>query len=105
MKQRFPDVDLTRCLRGSGEGTELDVIVTPNSTTPGIGDVDPWRHRLVVKVRAPPEAGKANDEVEETLTSLFKAKAIVVRGHTQRMKVVHVDAPMPIVRSALEGRR
>lgn len=98
-------MDLTKCLRVSGEGTELDVIVTPNSTTPGIGDVDPWRHRLVIKVRAPPEAGKANDEVEEVLTSFFKAKATVVRGHTQRMKVVHVNAPPQGVRSSLEGQK
>jgi uncharacterized protein YggU (UPF0235/DUF167 family) len=56
----------------------------------------------VVKVRAPPEGGRANEEVEELLTSTLNAKVSVVRGHLQRMKVVHVEADCEQVRSALE---
>lgn len=98
-------MDLSKCLRPSGDGAELDIIVTPNSTTPGIQDVDPWRHRLVVKVRAPPEGGRANEEVEELLTEALGARATVSRGHTQRMKVVYVGSPADAVARALEGRR
>ena len=96
-------MDPSKCLRRSGDGTELDIIVTPNSIAPGVQEVNPWRHRLVVKVRAPPEAGKANEEVEELLGSTFGASVTVVRGHTQRMKVVYVQAPCDKVISVLEG--
>ncbi|MCG7844554.1 MAG: DUF167 domain-containing protein [Methanomassiliicoccales archaeon] len=97
-------MDLSKCLRPSGTGAELDIIVTPNCSAPGVQDVDPWRHRLVVKVRAPPEGGKANEEVEELLSDTLDAKVSVVRGHLQRMKVVHVQASSEKVRSALEDR-
>lgn len=97
------NVDLSKCLRPSGDGSEMDIIVTPNSTSPGVQDVDPWRHRLVVKVRAPPEGGRANEEVEELLSSVLGAKVTVSRGHTQRMKVVHIDAPEDLVRRILGG--
>jgi uncharacterized protein (TIGR00251 family) len=96
-------VDLSKCLRPSGDGAELDIIVTPNSTTPGVQDVDPWRNRLVVKVRAPPEGGRANEEVVDILSSTLGAKVSVVRGHLQRMKVVHVQTSYDKVIHALEG--
>lgn len=96
-------MDLSKCLRPSADGSEMDIIVTPNSTSPGVQGVDPWRHRLVVKVRAPPEGGRANEEVEELLTSVIGAKATVSRGQTQRMKVVHIQASEDVVRKALGG--
>jgi len=97
-------VDLSKCLRPSADGSEMDIIVTPNSTSPGVQDVDPWRHRLVVKVRAPPEDGKANEEVEELLSSVIGAKVTVSRGHTQRMKVVRVQTSVDAVKKALGGK-
>lgn len=105
MPSSSPAVDLSKCLRPAAGGSELDIIVTPNSATPGVQDVDPWRQRLVVKVRSPPEGGRANEEVEELLSSFFNARTLVVRGHLQRMKVAHVDSPVERVRSVLEGER
>jgi uncharacterized protein len=98
-------VDLSQCLRPSADGAELDIIVTPNSSSPGVQDVDPWRHRLVVKVRAPPEGGRANEEVEELLSSVIGAKVTVVRGHLQRMKVVSIQSTPDKVRSVLGGTK
>ncbi len=96
-------MDLSKCLRPSADGSEMDIMVTPNSTSPGVQDVDPWRHRLVVKVRAPPEGGRANEEVEELLSSAIGAKVTVSRGHTQRMKIVRIHASEDIVKKALGG--
>jgi hypothetical protein len=79
----------------------MDIIVTPNSTSPGVQDVDPWRHRLVVKVRAPPEGGRANEEVEELLCLVIRAKVTVSRWHTQRMKGVRINPPEEQVRRKL----
>ncbi|NLX48134.1 MAG: YggU family protein [Euryarchaeota archaeon] len=103
MPDRSLGVDLSKCLRPSADGSEMDIIVTPNSTSPGVQGVDPWRHRLVVKVRAPPEGGRANEEVEDTLSSLMGVAVTVVRGHTQRMKVVRIQAPEELVSKALGG--
>ena len=97
-------MDLSKCLRPSADGSEMEIIVTPNSTSPGVQGVDPWRHRLVVKVRAPPEGGRANEEVEELLSSVIGVKVTVSRGHTQRMKVVRIHAPLDLVRKALGGK-
>ncbi|MCX6651284.1 MAG: DUF167 domain-containing protein [Methanomassiliicoccales archaeon] len=96
-------MDLSQCLRPSAEGSELDIIVTPNSSSPGVQSVDPWRHRLVVKVGTPPEGGKANEEVEELLSSILSVKVTVVRGHLQRMKVVSIPLSPDKVRSVLGG--
>jgi len=57
----------------------------------------------VVKVRAPPEGGRANEEVEELLSSVIGAKVTVSRGHTQRMKVVRIQASEDAVRKVLGG--
>ena len=98
-------MDLSKCLRPSGADAEMDIIVTPSSNIPGVQDVDPWRHRLVVKVHAPPEGGKANEEVEELLSTVIDTKVQVIRGHTQRMKVVLLHSSPDKVKAALEGRR
>jgi uncharacterized protein (TIGR00251 family) len=97
------NVDLSKCLRPSVDGSEMDIIVTPNSTSPGVQGVDPWRHRLVIKVRAPPEGNRANEEVEELLSSVLGAKVTVSRGHTQRMKVVRIQASEDNVKKVLGG--
>lgn len=97
-------MDLSKCLRSTADGSELDIIVTPNSSAPGVQGVDPWRHRLVVRVRAPPEGGRANEEVEDLLSRLIGHRVTVSRGGAQRMKVVAIEAPAEVVIKALEGR-
>ena len=52
-------------LRDVKGGTEIDIMVTPNAKVPLIGDVDEWRRRLVVKVRAVPSEGRATQAVCE----------------------------------------
>lgn len=58
---------------------------------------------MAVRVRAPPEKGEANEELESLLTDFFGARAEVVRGHTSRMKTVLVRASRADVLARLEG--
>ncbi|MEI6304755.1 MAG: DUF167 domain-containing protein [Candidatus Taylorbacteria bacterium] len=49
---------------------------------------------LKVRVNAPPERGKANERVVELLAEYFKlskARIAIIRGHTNREKVVLVE--------------
>lgn len=69
-------------------GVRLSVHVTPNSKKFEVAGFDEWKKALLVKVRAPPEKGKANAEVEELLSEFFGSRVEVVSGHKSRIKQV-----------------
>lgn len=96
-------MELVQVLRAKGDTTELDVLVSPGASRTAITGLDEWRKRLQVKVRAPPEGGKANEELEEFLGGLVGAKVEVSRGHTARMKTLLVHARAEEVVKKLEG--
>ena len=83
----------------------MDLIVSPSSPRSEVQGLDQWRKRLIVKVRAPPEKGEANDAVESLISELFHASAVVVRGHTSRMKTVEIRIGKKKVLETLEGLR
>jgi uncharacterized protein (TIGR00251 family) len=96
-------VDLSSFLRETPFGVEVDLVVSPSSPRSEVQGLDRWRKRLVVRVRAPPEKGEANDEVESVISELFRAKAEVVRGHASRMKTALVQTTRQSALAALEG--
>jgi uncharacterized protein (TIGR00251 family) len=100
---RSGSVDLSSWLRESGRGVELDLVVSPSSPRSEVQGLDQWRRRLLVKVRAPPEKGEANEEVERLVSELFGARAEVIRGHTSRMKTVAIGTSKEKALAVLEG--
>ncbi|HUL39608.1 MAG TPA: DUF167 family protein [Methanomassiliicoccales archaeon] len=96
-------MDLSSWIRETEQGAEVDLIVSPSSPRSEVQGLDQWRKRLIVKVRAPPEKGEANGEVESLISELFHAKAIVVRGRTSRMKTVEIRTGKKNVLETLEG--
>ena len=98
-------VQLAAAVRQVGPGSEIDIMVSPNAKRCEIGEVDEWRKRLVVKVSAPPEGGRANREVEELFSEVLQTKAVIVQGHTNRMKVVQVPLEKGTVVERLEVRK
>lgn len=96
-------MDFSKAVRLTKEGTEIDVMVSPHSNSSGIQGIDEWRGRIIVKIRAPPEAGKANKELIELFSSLL-GKAELGRGSTNRMKTVVVAMGRDDVLRILEGR-
>lgn len=48
-------------------GVRIRLEVHPGSARSGVEGVNPWRARVVVAVRTPPERGKANAEVLDVL--------------------------------------
>ncbi len=90
-------------LRETDRGTELDVSVVPHSSRAGIEEIDPWRKRLVVKVRAMPKNGKANKELCDILTEIFSVSVALARGETSRSKTVVIPLDRESVSAILEG--
>lgn len=81
-------MDVSDVSRIRPDGLEVDLQVTPNAAKPGLDGFDPWRKRLIVKVRAPPLEGRANREVEELLAQLTGGSVRVIAGLTSRQKTV-----------------
>ncbi len=96
-------MDFSKAVRVTREGTEIDVMVSPHSNSSGIQGIDEWRGRIVVKIRAPPEAGKANKELLEIFSGLL-GRAEIGRGSTNRMKTIVVEMGREDVLRILEGR-
>ena len=97
-------MDVSEALRTVDGGVEIDVSVSPRSDRSGTEGVDEWRKRLIVRVKAPPLDGRANKEVESTLSEITGFKCTVVRGQTSRQKTVFIAGPADIVVSKLEER-
>jgi uncharacterized protein (TIGR00251 family) len=98
-------VQLADAMRSVGSGTEIDILVSPNAKRCEIGLVDQWRKRLVVKVNAPPEGGRANKDVEGLFSEVLQVKAIIVQGHTARMKTILVQLDLDTVVQRLGEKR
>lgn len=101
-ERQWAVVAVSDALRSSGAGTEIEIMVSPNAKDSEIGEVDQWRKRLLVKVTAPPEGGRANREVEELFSKVLGCKAEIVKGHLSRMKTVFTPITMDRAASLLE---
>ena len=95
-------MDFSKAVRVTKEGTEIDVMVSPHASSSGIQGIDEWRNRIIVKLRAPPEAGKANKELIELFSGLL-GKAELGRGSTNRLKTIVVQIGREEVLRILEA--
>lgn len=92
-------------LRAVDDGVEIEVKVTPKSSVEAVGPVRDGR--LVVKVNAPPDQGKANKAVCKLIAKTIgvaKSNVSVVSGDTSRSKrlsVIGVDEERAL--TALDG--
>ncbi len=89
-------------IRETPAGVEVDVIVSPNAARSEIVGFDEWRGRLVIRLRAPPEKGEANEELRSLMGSAFGAEVEVLKGHTSRMKTVLLQGDARAVVGRLE---
>lgn len=83
-------------LRSDGEGVRLSIKVVPGASRSKVAGV--FDRALRIAVTAPPEGGRANAEVIDLLATTFGVKSAAVqilRGHTQRLKVVQIVGISP----------
>lgn len=97
-------MEVSEIIRPVKDGCELDVLVSPRSNRSGPEGVDEWRKMLVLRVRAPPLDGRANKEVESTLSEITGFRCQVVRGQTSRQKTILISGPAEEVVRKLEER-
>jgi uncharacterized protein (TIGR00251 family) len=86
-------MEVSEIIRQADGGCELDVLVSPRSNRSGPEGVDEWRKMLILRVRAPPLDGRANKEVESTLSEITGYRCQVIRGQTSRQKTVLICGP------------
>ena len=91
--------------------TLIPVHVTPKASKNAVGGFKSdasGKEELQVRVTAPPEGGKANKTVCETLAKAIgipKTHVRVVRGDTSRHKVVEIEGHIDAARAWLETLR
>jgi len=85
-------------------GLEVHVMVSPRSSRSGIEGIDPWRMKLIVKVKAPPLDGRANKEVEEVMKDITGSRSEVISGHTDRHKTVFIEGDPDEIAERIGGR-
>lgn len=102
-------------VRAAGDGVELSLEVTPASTGASFpAGFNPWRGRIGARVRAPAEAGRANEELLDLVAAFFEVarrgvelrsgagarlKRVLVRGVGRERALArlspHLDADPP----------
>lgn len=68
----------------------LRVLIKPNSSENKILSYDSNKKALRISIRAPPEKGKANQELIKFISKLLKKKIEIVKGLTSRKKVLKI---------------
>jgi uncharacterized protein (TIGR00251 family) len=81
----------------------LRIYVQPGASRTAISGVH--GDALKIKIKSPPEDGRANAELVEFLADLFEiAKSYVqlISGQTSRRKLIHVSASLSVVMTKLK---
>ena len=65
----------------------IQVRVIPNSDAEGVEEGNP----VVVKVREPPEGGRANLALVKLLSKHFNARARIISGFSSKRKLVEIS--------------
>ena len=68
------------------KNNKLDISVKPNSAKNEIIGWDENKKRLIIKIKAVPEKGKANKEIINYLSKILKKKISIVKGSRIKKK-------------------
>lgn len=81
-------------IRAAGNGVVIDFDVSPGAKVTAVpSGYNEWRKRIEAKLRAPPEKGKANEELIDALSGLLGVSASSVEitsGATNSRKSIKV---------------
>jgi uncharacterized protein (TIGR00251 family) len=91
------------------DGVIIDFEVSPGAKTTVVpSGYSVWRKRIEVKLRAPPEKGRANEELIKSLSSLFNVPTSsieITSGATDSRKSIKVrDVSPDVIISTLRGK-
>lgn len=74
---------------------KISIRVKPNSKENQVEETGP--NELLVKVKAPPQENKANQEVMKTLSKYFqvpRSRISIVSGLKSKQKIVKIEGPV-----------
>ncbi|HMK46845.1 MAG TPA: DUF167 domain-containing protein [Methanocella sp.] len=96
-------------IRSTRDGVVIDFEVTPGAKVTVVpNSYSVWRKRIEVKLRSPPEKGRANEELIETLSEIFsvpRSHIEITSGATNSRKSIRVHGiKMDTVIEVLRGR-
>ena len=90
----FSTMSFEDAIRSVPDGTIIDFEVSPGAMETKVpAGYNQWRKRILIKLKAQPERGKANEELIEALSSLFQvpsARIQITSGATNSRKSVKV---------------
>lgn len=98
----------TAALQENPRGVRLELHVAPGARTACFPDrYDPWRKRIGIRVQAPAEGGKANQEVIRLVAGFFEqpaSRVTITAGAITPLKSVLVEGvTIPGVTKRLAG--
>ncbi|OPY29328.1 MAG: hypothetical protein A4E28_00926 [Methanocella sp. PtaU1.Bin125] len=105
-------MSFAEAIRATKEGAVIDLEVSPGSRSTVVpSGYNPWRKRIEVRLMAPPEKGKANDELIRALSGLFSIPSTsieITSGATNSRKSVlirgvGVEAVIKLMGARLDG--
>jgi len=81
-------------IKAASDGVIIDIEASPGSKETKVpAGYNEWRKRLEVKLKAQPERGKANEELIQALSTLFRippARIVIMSGATNSKKSVKI---------------
>ncbi|MGB9844180.1 DUF167 family protein [Methanothermobacter tenebrarum] len=77
-------------IREDSDGVLVDIEVSVGSSKFEIGDYNPWRERLEVKVKSPPSKGKANKELIKEFSNIFEKEVKIIHGIKSPYKTLRI---------------
>ena len=96
-------------IKQTKDGVVIDFEVTPGAKVTVVpSGYSVWRKRIEVKLRAPPEKGRANEELIEALADLFNVPSTsieITSGASNSRKSIKIHGGTPaVVIDVLRGR-
>lgn len=88
----------------AGESCTLSVRAQPGARKSGVAGL--WNGMLKLRVTAPPEDGRANDELVQLLARLLGVKRAAVQligGATTRQKRFRIELPLSVARERIDA--
>jgi uncharacterized protein (TIGR00251 family) len=83
------------------ELSEIAAKIIPQSSSFSIGKTNEWTREITLHVKAPPQNGRANREIENELKRLLGIQAEIVSGHKSPHKKIRFHAPIGEVEQKL----
>ena len=72
------------------DGVLLKIDVSPRSDKFAISGFNEWRETVEIKIKAPPQKGKANKEIMKEFSKITKTPVEIISGHKSHEKILKI---------------